>query len=1082
MLPTETSTATATEAPTVETTSEPTPPAEVTVEVTVEITPELTAETTAEAPTSTPTASETPLPPEPNWLLLSSGDFEQGTAPSGWLFDNSWGPQVANGNRALGPRSFGGSALFVQSALHDAVIQLSVRLGNGIFAFGVRQSEAGGYTATFEESGFLRLYRNGQEVGQMFLGPIAGQWRTLRLSAAGNVVRVFLDGAELITFVDDAPLPAGQVTLGGRRSRESRFAVDDLSLWAAEAEAGTPAAFAAPLALAAPMVFGSESAPAAGRIPSTLAWSDAFGYDSNDLTLAAPDGTLSAFPGLELAARQPWSPDGQWLLVRMNGDDGLGILNPLTGETRMLTTLPALDDGTRDECPAWSPDGTQVVFLSRRRDGPVPVGGGWTWYPPALYGVGVDGQTAPSRIALSTDPDGLVLGCPQWSAVGNGQQVVSLAYQDIYAVDALTGSIVTLYHDDYLLANKLQDPFTLSPDGTRVAFGQIVAAIDVPSNVSVLDLQTGAVLTAAEEKISEGDSSYFGHWALYTSWDWDNTGTRLVISRDRMVENPTGFGWAYSRDIVISDLAQPCPACAITSVPNSQRTVYVETVIPYSAGVTWSPDGRWIAAVDTLPWDPGTGGDALAQLVLLDLVCAERLTVTEPQVWTNSYDGWGGFALVAWQPLPAGSGGMMAFGVGDEYCHVPTETPEPTPDPLGPGCPAVINLQQDRPTINFREAPNTGATILAQLTDGTAITLFGLNRTGDWAYIEWSQIRGWMSRDAVIFAACATYSVLEDDATPIAGAPYDFIVDVRNTASFRTSLCLRSLPEDATEDERNANYRGCARVVLYYFSTQFSSESPMRMSDILSAVYSGELSTLVAATGSVPLGLNSFSSISADDIGREALINNFWAVAYQLRRTCLESEGCDFALSPEEIADTYLYQVQSWYQRAIPFQHDEVSGNLLNTYFATSRAYRGLAYEALLSADRTIEGRPWQWGNYGYGNPSYDQVHNNSATAYCYMYRAFVGDPQDGVQFVKGTEYWTDYKFAIITVRSIGETSTFDIQDGTNRPAWLDGVIMVPQSNGNPVAMSYVQYLINHNGRVYAPCNISASEVFPTRG
>ena len=37
--------------------------------------------------------------------------------------------------------------------------------------------------------------------------------------------------------------------------------------------------------------------------------------------------------------------------------------------------------------------------------------------------------------------------------------------------------------------------------------------------------------------------------------------------------------------------------------------------------------------------------------------------------------------MVAWQPLPAGSGGMTAFGVGDEYCHVPTETPEPTPLP-----------------------------------------------------------------------------------------------------------------------------------------------------------------------------------------------------------------------------------------------------------------------------------------------------------------------------------------------------------------------------------------------------------------
>ena len=196
MPPTETSTATATGAPTAEATSEPTPPAEVTVEVTIEATAEVTVEATAEAPTITPTASETPLPPEPIWLLLSSGDFEQGAPPHNWFFAG-WRAQTPDGAHAWGPRSFGGSALYAGSPLLDSAVQLRVRLSNGIFAFGLRQSAASGYTATFEEVGFLRLYRNEQEVGQMFLGPIAGQWRTLRLSAAGDVVRVFLDGAEL---------------------------------------------------------------------------------------------------------------------------------------------------------------------------------------------------------------------------------------------------------------------------------------------------------------------------------------------------------------------------------------------------------------------------------------------------------------------------------------------------------------------------------------------------------------------------------------------------------------------------------------------------------------------------------------------------------------------------------------------------------------------------------------------------------------------------------------------------------------------------------------------------------------------
>lgn len=49
--------------------------------------------------------------------------------------------------------------------------------------------------------------------------------------------------------------------------------------------------------------------------------------------------------------------------------------------------------------------------------------------------------------------------------------------------------------------------------------------------------------------------------------------------------------------------------------------------------------------------------------------------MTEAQAWATSYNGWGGTALVAWQPLPLGT--MMAFGAGGDYCHVPTETPVP---------------------------------------------------------------------------------------------------------------------------------------------------------------------------------------------------------------------------------------------------------------------------------------------------------------------------------------------------------------------------------------------------------------------
>jgi hypothetical protein len=743
--PTETETAAPTatlDFPTMEATLESTPPVEVTVEATAEITAEAT-ELMTETPTLTPTASETPLPPEPEWVLVSTADFEQGAPPPSWLFVG-WEAQTLDGVRAFGLRSFGGSALFAGQALLDTAVQVRVRLSNGIFALGLRQSAADGYTATFEQNGFLRLFRVEQEVGQAFLGPIAGQWRTLRLSAAGDVVRVSLDGAELITFVDTAPLTAGSVTLGGRRSRESRFAVDDLTLWALESEApaSVAAAFSAPMSLIDSQGLGSEPTTVAGRIPSALAYPDTFSGGSGYLSLLAPDGTVTLFSGLTQAAIQPWSRDGQWLLVRAAGDDGFGILNPASGEVRTLTSLAQLGDGTQDECPAWSPDGTQVVFLSRRRDGPQPApwwGTGSTWYPPALYVVATDGQSAPRRIALSSSQDRLFLGCPQWSSLDNGQRIVALHSGGIVTVNALSGLISAVPNDSiHGPAYYDWDPFVLSPDGTKVAYGMVVAAIDVPSNVSVLDLQTGAVLTAAEE-MHDTDYPEWSDWALYRSWNWDPTGTRLAIGRDKSEPSESPY-YLYQHDIVIADLAQPCPACTVASVPLSQQLLYSNWIAPSGAGVSWSPDGRWIAAVDPLPFNPQTEEYPLAQVVLLDPICNERLPITGAASWVHT---WSGPDLIAWQPLQPTA--MRAFSSGGDYC-VPVPTPTPT----------CIGLPVDRTPTNIRSEPGIAGAWLGSFSGDERVRIHGRytaltsERYDDWYRVETAEgVWGWSAAAGV---------------------------------------------------------------------------------------------------------------------------------------------------------------------------------------------------------------------------------------------------------------------------------------------------------------------------------------------
>ncbi len=435
---TETATPTATaDFPTPEATVEETPPVEATLEVTAELTAEAT-ETAAETPTLTPTASETPLPPEPEWVLVSSADFEQGAPPQEWRFDPGWMSQFIDGSHVFGPRSFGGNALLVTPPMLDTAVQMRVWLGNGIAAMSMRQSEAGGYTATFEESGFLRLYRGRDELGQVFLGPIAGQWRTLRLSAAGDVVRVSLDGAELIAVVDPAPLPAGRVTLGGRRSIGSHFLVDDVTMWAAAGEWTPPPARAA--AFAVPMAFGDESNSIVGRISTSLAYTF-FRFENNEfqntLTIVNPDGTTADHDELVTSGPNAWSPDGKWLLTYNPDMSSIRVFNPGTETEITLTSLPVLYDGTGDSCPVWSPDSSSVAFLSTGRDG-VETTGGYTYPRTAIYVVQAGGQSEPEQVALA--PDGVNYGCPQWQPAAAGGQIT------VNAINRTTGDIQYSVH------------------------------------------------------------------------------------------------------------------------------------------------------------------------------------------------------------------------------------------------------------------------------------------------------------------------------------------------------------------------------------------------------------------------------------------------------------------------------------------------------------------------------------------------------------------------------------------------------------------------------------------------------------
>lgn len=233
--PTETPTATEqlpTEVPSETPTLEPTPEATETLPpptetLAPEITPEITAspEVTAE-PSLTPTA--TTLPAEPTLTLLLNDTFDASSP--------HWQPQpgvsTVGQTLEIAPEA---TAVLAYEPFTNVAVQANFLLNeNGIARLTLRESEAGGYTALIAANGRVDLYRAGVLVKAAAVEPPQpGQWRTLRLSVMGGVLRVAVDGTEIIAELDATPLPAGGITL---QSSGNALLADDFQLWGAPGE------------------------------------------------------------------------------------------------------------------------------------------------------------------------------------------------------------------------------------------------------------------------------------------------------------------------------------------------------------------------------------------------------------------------------------------------------------------------------------------------------------------------------------------------------------------------------------------------------------------------------------------------------------------------------------------------------------------------------------------------------------------------------------------------------------------------------------------------------------------------------
>ncbi len=204
-----------------------TPEATLPVEVTeVPVTPEAT-------PEALPTETQSPFPPEPALVPVFSESFDGESIATelalgaGWLVVNTeTGKAVQSGESA-------GAVLYTPVSFAEGAVQARFLLNSGEGLVILRQSDpANDYSAGLTRDGAVALYRSGVPLQIVTLPLDASAWHTLRLSAFGGVLRVSVDGLEVIALEDSVPLPAG--TAGFSLAPGSILRVDDLQLAAPE--------------------------------------------------------------------------------------------------------------------------------------------------------------------------------------------------------------------------------------------------------------------------------------------------------------------------------------------------------------------------------------------------------------------------------------------------------------------------------------------------------------------------------------------------------------------------------------------------------------------------------------------------------------------------------------------------------------------------------------------------------------------------------------------------------------------------------------------------------------------------------